>query len=87
MGQPVAPPVKSTGRPTEMAGQSVQSSCLMGLAANVMDRAGPGRADTFENLMDPAGLGRENLKLRCAGPGRGPSSEKLMSRAGPRLIR
>ena len=41
MGRPVARPVKSMGRPTEMAGQPVQSPCFMGLAANVMGRAGP----------------------------------------------
>ena len=62
--------------------------------------AGPGRAETFENLMNRAGPGCENLKM-CdglgravahplkfwwAGPGRCPSSEKLIGRAGPRPI-
>ena len=34
--------VKPTRPPTDMAGRPVLSPCLMGLAANVMGRAGPG---------------------------------------------
>ena len=82
MSRPVARPVKSTGRPTEMAGQPVWSPCLMGLAANVMGRAG-----VFGNLMGWTGPGREFLKMRWAGPAPGPSSEELMGRAGPRPIK
>ena len=41
MGRPVARAVKSTGRPTEMAGLPVYSPRLMGPAANVTARAGP----------------------------------------------
>ena len=41
MGRPVARIIKSTGRPTEMAGRPVYSPCLVGLAADVMGRAGP----------------------------------------------
>ena len=50
IGRPVARPVKSTGRPTEMAGPPVPSQCIVGLAANVM-----GRAVKFENAMGWAG--------------------------------
>ena len=70
MGRPVAPAVKPTGWPTEIAGQPVLSPYLMGLAANVIGRAGPGQADTVENPMGPAGPSREGLKnaMGWAGP-------------------
>ena len=42
-------PVKTTGPPTEMAGEPVLRPCLMGLAVHVMGRAG-----IFENLMGRA---------------------------------
>ena len=80
MGRPVARPVKSTGRPTEMAGQLVEP---MPHGPHLQYHM-PGWADPFENLMGRAGPDRENFKLRWTGPGRGPSSTKLMGRAGPR---
>ena len=70
IGRPVAQPVKSTGRPTEMAGRSVWSPCLKGFAVNAMGRVGP-RNEKND------GTGRTTahvLKNWWAVPGRGPSN-------------
>ena len=41
-----------------------KSSIFQGSSwAGCLDRAGPGRADTFEKFMGRAGPGRENLKM------------------------
>lgn len=76
-GRPVARPVKSTGRPTEMAGQAVE------LVSDGPRRQcqGPGRE--FSKLRW-AGQGPSSEKLMGrAEPSRGPSSESMMGRAGP----